>query len=152
LLHRHVANFEQWSLLGHNSCRFHCEQTILEDEPRSGRPSLAEEPGIVAQVEALILSDRSITIEAIVHEVRISHGSVFNIIHDELHMTEFAARWVHSTYLIKSHFMNSHIMRNTCAYVQYCIILDVSVCNYIYICIGKKYIFYGLFYILGIGL
>jgi transposase len=41
--------------------RFHCGQTMLEDEPRSGRPSLAEEPGIVSQVEALILSDRRIT-------------------------------------------------------------------------------------------
>ena len=36
----------------------------------------------------MILSDRCITIDAIVH------GSVFNIIHDELHMTKVAARWV----------------------------------------------------------
>ncbi|XP_023704522.1 protein GVQW3-like [Cryptotermes secundus] len=74
--------------------RFHCEQTNIEDEPQSGRPSLAEDPGIVAQVEALILSDRRITIEAIVHEIRIGHGSVFNIIHDKLHMTKVAAHWV----------------------------------------------------------
>jgi hypothetical protein len=33
-----------------------------------------EESGIVAQVEASILSDRHITIEAIVHEVRIRRG------------------------------------------------------------------------------
>ncbi|XP_023720865.1 protein GVQW3-like [Cryptotermes secundus] len=74
--------------------RFHCGQTDLEDEPRSGRPSLPEEPGIVVQLEALIPSDRRITIEAIIHEVCISHGSVFNIIHDELHMTKVSARWV----------------------------------------------------------
>jgi hypothetical protein len=67
--------------------RFHCGQTILKDEPRSEGPALAEESGIVAQVEALILSNRHMTIEAFVHEVHISHGSVFNIIHDELHMT-----------------------------------------------------------------
>jgi hypothetical protein len=54
--------------------RFHCGQITLKDEPQNRRPSLAEEPGIVAQVEALILSNRSITIEAILHEVRISHG------------------------------------------------------------------------------
>ncbi|XP_023725115.1 uncharacterized protein LOC111874122 [Cryptotermes secundus] len=68
---------------------FHCGQTNLEDEPQSGRPSLAEELGIVAQVEALILSDRCITIEAIIREVHI-----FNIIHDELHMTKVAACWL----------------------------------------------------------
>jgi hypothetical protein len=48
----------------------------------------------VAQVEALILSDTHITIEALVHDVRISHGSVFNIIHDKLLMTKVAACWV----------------------------------------------------------
>jgi hypothetical protein len=68
---------------------FHCGQINLEDEPRSGRPSLAEEPGVVAQ--ALILSNR---IEATGHKFRISHGSVFSMIHDELHMTMVAARWV----------------------------------------------------------
>jgi hypothetical protein len=58
------------------------------DELQSGRPTLTEEPGIVAQVEALILSNRCITIEANVQEVCIRHGSVFNIIHDKLHMTK----------------------------------------------------------------
>jgi transposase len=36
--------------------RYFCYgQTNLEDEPRSGRPSLAEEPGIVTQVESFDL-------------------------------------------------------------------------------------------------
>lgn len=45
-------------------------------------------------MEALVLEDRRTTIEAIVKEVNISHGSVFGIIHDHLHMTEVSARWV----------------------------------------------------------
>ncbi|XP_033608586.1 uncharacterized protein LOC111866725 [Cryptotermes secundus] len=73
---------------------FHCGQTNLEDEPQSGRLSLTEEPGIVMQVEALILSDMRITTKAVVHEVHIICGSVFSIIHDELHMTKVAAHWV----------------------------------------------------------
>ncbi|PNF17483.1 hypothetical protein B7P43_G18084 [Cryptotermes secundus] len=44
--------------------------------------------------KALILSDGHITIEAIVDEVCISHGSVFSIIHDKLHMTKVTVRWV----------------------------------------------------------
>ncbi|XP_023710572.1 histone-lysine N-methyltransferase SETMAR-like [Cryptotermes secundus] len=72
---------------------FHCGNTNLEDEPRSGRRSLVEEAGIVTQVEALILSDRCSTIEAIVHEISRSHGPVFDIIHDELHVTKVAVHW-----------------------------------------------------------
>lgn len=74
--------------------RFQCGQTSLQDEARTGRPSLSEEPGIVAQVEALVLEDRRITVEAIVQKVHISHGSVCNILHNDLHMSKVAARWV----------------------------------------------------------
>ena len=34
---------------------FQCGQRSLNDEKRSGRPSLCEEPGIARQVEALVL-------------------------------------------------------------------------------------------------
>ncbi|XP_023715290.1 uncharacterized protein LOC111868659 [Cryptotermes secundus] len=51
-------------------------------------------PSYDTVVEALILSSGRITIEAIVHEVRISHGSAFNTIYEELHMTNVAVHWV----------------------------------------------------------
>lgn len=74
--------------------RFQCGQTSLEDDARSGRPSLSEEAGIAEQVEALVLADRRITVEGIVQTVHISHGSVCNILHNDLNMTKVAARWV----------------------------------------------------------
>ena len=72
--------------------RFQCDQTNLNDEERSGRPSLYEEPRITVDVEALVLEDRHITVEAIVENVKISHGSVVNILHYILNMTKISAR------------------------------------------------------------
>ncbi|KAJ4428506.1 hypothetical protein ANN_24548 [Periplaneta americana] len=47
---------------------FQCGKTSLNDEKRSGRPSLCAEPRIARDVEALVLEDRRITIEAIVEK------------------------------------------------------------------------------------
>jgi len=66
----------------------------LTDEPRSGRPSLTDDQDIVKEVEALILSDRRITVQSIMKEARLSHGSVVKIIHDNLNMSKVSARWV----------------------------------------------------------
>ncbi|XP_049815555.1 histone-lysine N-methyltransferase SETMAR-like [Schistocerca nitens] len=74
--------------------RFRSGQTSLNDEERSGRPSLTDKPGITSEVEALVVEDRRITIEAIAEKVRISHGSVFNMLHDVLNMKKIAACWV----------------------------------------------------------
>ncbi|KAG0427557.1 hypothetical protein HPB47_025391 [Ixodes persulcatus] len=63
---------------------FQCGQTSLDDEERSGRPSLTDEPQIAAQVEALILVDRQIALEEIAQQVSVSLGSVHNILHNNL--------------------------------------------------------------------
>ena len=61
------------------------------DEEGSGRSSLCEEPRIARDVEALVLEDRHITVEAIVEKVKISHGSVFNILHNILNMAQVSS-------------------------------------------------------------
>ena len=87
-------NAPQYATVAKWQTCFQCGQTSLDDDERSGRPSLSEEPGIAAQLEALVLEDRRITIEAIVQKIHVSHGAVQNIIHNVLHMSKVSARWV----------------------------------------------------------
>ena len=66
----------------------------LEDDPRPGRPSDVTNEDNVARVERMILENRRVKVEEIERELGISHGSVINIIHDNLAMTKVSARWV----------------------------------------------------------
>ena len=66
----------------------------LEDDPRPGRPSDVTTEDNVARVERMILENRRVKVEEIERELGISHGSVINIIHDNLAMTKVSARWV----------------------------------------------------------
>ncbi|XP_045106834.1 protein GVQW3-like [Portunus trituberculatus] len=63
----------------------------LTDESRTGRPSLTDSAATVKKVEDLILEDRRITIHVIMHETGLRYGSVWKIIHDELHMSKMSA-------------------------------------------------------------
>ena len=66
----------------------------IEDDPRSGRPSDATEPEMVAAIEQRILSDRRVKVSELASEFQISVGSVENIIHVHLGMSKVSARWV----------------------------------------------------------
>jgi histone-lysine N-methyltransferase SETMAR len=66
----------------------------LTDEPRSGRPSLTDDVATVKKVEDLILEDRRVSLHVIMRETGLSYGSVWKIVHDELHMSKVSARWV----------------------------------------------------------
>ncbi|XP_076066155.1 protein GVQW3-like [Oratosquilla oratoria] len=66
----------------------------LTDEPRTGRPSLTDSAATVKKVEKLILEDRRVTIHVVMNETDLSYGSVWEIIHDELHISKVSARWV----------------------------------------------------------
>ena len=65
----------------------------LQDRRRSGRPSLAVNPGNSDEVEKLIRDDRRITIDDIAEYVGVSHGSAVNIV-NELGFAKVSARWV----------------------------------------------------------
>ena len=56
----------------------------LEDDPRSGRPSDAVNPSVIAAVEKLIRDDRRIKVLDIAKTMQISCGSMETIIHDHL--------------------------------------------------------------------
>ena len=69
-------------------------QESLEDDPRSGRPSDAVSPSVIAAVEKLVRDDRTIKVLDIARTMQISCGIVETIIHDRLKMSKVSARWV----------------------------------------------------------
>ena len=66
----------------------------LEDDPRSGRPLEVTTPEVIRRVEDLVMADRRLKVKEVATEVGISEGSVFNILHDHLHLSKVSARWV----------------------------------------------------------
>ena len=67
---------------------------MLEDDLRSGWPSDAVNPSVIAAVEKLIRDDRRIKALEIARTMQISCKSVETIIHDHLKMSKVFARWV----------------------------------------------------------
>jgi len=76
------------------SNEFLCGRETLEDDLRSGRPSDAVNPSVIAAVEKLIRDDRRIKVLEIARTMQISCGSVETIMHDHLKMSKVCARWV----------------------------------------------------------
>lgn len=68
----------------------------VQDEPRKGRPSIADDESNIARVEALVLSDNQITVEQIAAESGLSHGTILKILHEHLNMSKVCTEWVPS--------------------------------------------------------
>ena len=66
----------------------------LEDETRSGRPSIATDEEMYNKVKDLVYSDRLVKVEEIANALHISHGSISTILHDRLGMRNLTASWV----------------------------------------------------------
>jgi hypothetical protein len=66
----------------------------LKDDPRFGRPLEVTTPEVIRRVEDLVMADRRLKVKEVATEVGISEGSVFNILHDHLHLSKVSARWV----------------------------------------------------------
>ncbi|RZB41555.1 HTH Tnp Tc3 2 domain containing protein, partial [Asbolus verrucosus] len=70
-----------------------CRESV-EDDPRPGRPTEATNKAICKKIEDLVLEERRIKISFIASELKISVGSVWNILHNVLGMNKVSARWV----------------------------------------------------------
>ncbi|XP_035210768.1 histone-lysine N-methyltransferase SETMAR-like [Stegodyphus dumicola] len=68
--------------------------TDIDDAEREGRPSTATNAETAARLNECILANRRITIDEILNELDISHGSVYKIIADHLKFRKVCARWV----------------------------------------------------------
>ena len=67
-------------------------RTSLEDEVRSGRPSIQETNA--SQVDLLIQSDRRLKVREIAEKLDLSKDTVYRIAHDMLGYRKVSARWV----------------------------------------------------------
>ena len=64
------------------------------DAPRPGRPKTVTTPEIIDQIHELILEDRRISAKSIAEQLGNSHERVGSIIHEDLDMRKFSAKWV----------------------------------------------------------
>ena len=72
--------------------RFEEGKENIEDDQRSGRPSVVTSSHVAA-VKQLLDNDRRITIRDIVAKTDYNYGTVSGIIHNQLNMRRFCARW-----------------------------------------------------------
>ncbi|GFV46752.1 HTH_48 domain-containing protein [Trichonephila clavipes] len=69
----------------------------IEDEPRSGRPSVSKTAANVVRVRDLVRSDRRLTIRMIGEELNLNHTIVHQILTNELKMRKICAKMVPKT-------------------------------------------------------
>jgi len=72
---------------------FKLGRTLLEDDPRAGRPLEATTDDCRA-VKTLVMGDRGLKVLGKAKEVGISYGSILNILHEHLGLSKVCARWV----------------------------------------------------------
>lgn len=88
------VNGPPYSTVARWCAEFKRGRTSTNDDPRTGRPTSAVTQQMIKKVENIVLADRRVTIRFIAEELKISIGSVHNIIHDHLGMKKVSARWV----------------------------------------------------------
>ncbi|GFT25551.1 HTH_48 domain-containing protein [Trichonephila clavipes] len=66
----------------------------IEDEPRSGRPSVSKAAENVVRVQDLVRSDRRLTVRIIGEKLNLNHTTVHQILTNELKMRNICAKMV----------------------------------------------------------
>ncbi|XP_049267279.1 protein GVQW3-like [Rhipicephalus sanguineus] len=74
--------------------RFKDGRTSVESEPRSGRPSTCLNDQVIAEVNAVVMRDRRVTIREIAEEVGISTFSADSVMTEDLAMKRVPAKFV----------------------------------------------------------
>jgi histone-lysine N-methyltransferase SETMAR len=83
-----IATVKRWT------AEFKRGRTDIFDEARPGRPKEVRNEEMINKIHDIVLEDRRVKIFEIVEKVKISYGSVVNILHEDLGMTKLSARWV----------------------------------------------------------
>ncbi|GFW84951.1 protein GVQW3 [Trichonephila clavipes] len=74
--------------------RFKEGRQSVNSDPRSGRPSSSHNEDKIAQVKAVVHSDRCLTVREIAQECHISVGSCDEILRKDLNMRRVSAQFV----------------------------------------------------------
>lgn len=69
-------------------------RTSTVDAERSGRPKSAVVPENIKNVHKIVLKDRKMKLREIADTLKISEGSVFTILHENLGMRKLLSKWV----------------------------------------------------------
>ncbi|XP_031638840.1 protein GVQW3-like [Contarinia nasturtii] len=69
----------------------------LEDDPHTGRPVEATAPDVVEKLDHLVHENSRMSKKVLAAMFDISTGSVFNILHEKLHMRKVCSRWIPRT-------------------------------------------------------
>jgi len=78
------------------SKQFKWDRNSIEDDPRAGRPSDASTDEMYQAVEDFVMADRRVTVQVFTtaYEMCISEGSVINMLHVKLGMSNVSSRCV----------------------------------------------------------
>lgn len=76
------------------AAHFKCGRSSTEDETRSGRPSTSVTDENIARAEAIVNSDRRVTVHFVAEKIGVSFGSAERILTSSLGMRKVSARWV----------------------------------------------------------
>ena len=69
-------------------------RTNTDDAERSGRPKSAFVPENIRKVHKIVSKDRRVKLREIADTLKISEGSVFTILHENLNMRKLLSKWV----------------------------------------------------------
>jgi len=73
---------------------FKSGRTNVTHEEGAGRPSTSTTDEKIQQAREMVLANRRVAIDEVACSLQISHGSAYQIIHDELGFHKICARWV----------------------------------------------------------
>ena len=89
---------------------FKAGRTVVDDLPRSGRPSTSVTDKNIEKVKEIVLKDRRVSIREIAADLGVSFGSVQSVIHDVLCMRRVEARLVPR--VLNAPAYTSHLVRD----------------------------------------
>ena len=69
-------------------------RTDVEDDERSRRPTISKTTNNTREIEKIVREDRRLSIRLIAERMSIDKETVWQVLHDKLHMTKVCARVV----------------------------------------------------------
>ena len=74
--------------------KFKRGRTSVTHKEGAGRPSTSTTDEMIQQAREMVLANQRVAIDELACSLQISHGSAYQIIHDELGFHKVCARWV----------------------------------------------------------